>query len=110
LFVRPAWRNHLEVEDHRPPDLKEKENEKMLRNTDQEKKLDLKSMADKWPSSVVARTEVPTFTGGSLSEKYIANLDSLGKGPDGRFRIGRKICYPVNSLIAWLESRATLVD
>jgi len=41
----------------------------------------LSSMADKWPSSVIARTEVEKFTGGIVSEKYIANLDSEGRGP-----------------------------
>ena len=69
----------------------------------------LKTLADKWPSSIVARTEISVFTGGLLSEKYLANLDSAGKGPEGRVRIGRKICYPVSELIRWLESRSTFV-
>jgi len=65
-------------------------------------------MADKWPSAFVARTEVERFTGGIISEKYLANLDSAGKGPAGRVRIGRKIAYPVREFIAWLESRSTV--
>jgi hypothetical protein len=75
----------------------------------QGKKSDLKSLADKWPSTLVARTEVGKFTGGILNEKTLANLDSLGMGPEDRIRIGRKICYPIESLIAWLEGRASLV-
>ena len=69
----------------------------------------LESMADKWPSSVIARTEVEKFTGGIISEKYLANLDCAGRGPEGRVRIGRKIVYPVSALIAWLASRSEVV-
>jgi hypothetical protein len=64
-------------------------------------------MVDKWPSSLVARTQIKHFTGGLISEKYIANLDSQGRGPAGRVRIGRKIAYPVNEVIQWLQKRAT---
>jgi hypothetical protein len=66
---------------------------------------DLKTLADKWPSTFVSRQEVGRFTGGIVSEKYIANLDSKGLGPQGRLRIGGKVAYPVENLIRWLESR-----
>jgi hypothetical protein len=66
-------------------------------------------MVEKWPSSVVARTEVERFTGGAIKEKYLANLDCQGKGPKGRVRLGRKIIYPVHEFLAWLESRAKAV-
>ena len=69
----------------------------------------LASMAEKWPSAWVARTEIEKFSGGLISEKYIANLDSSGKGPEGRFRCGRKICYPVPSLIKFFLSRSEMV-
>jgi len=58
------------------------------------------SMAERWPSTFVARQQVKHFTGGIISEKYLANLDSAGKGPAGRIRTGRKISYPVASLLA----------
>ncbi|MBC8393442.1 MAG: hypothetical protein H8E17_12855 [Deltaproteobacteria bacterium] len=67
------------------------------------------SMAERWPSSFVARTEVKHFTGGIISEKYLANLDCQGKGPAGRIRTGRKISYPVASFIEWLESRSAVI-
>jgi len=67
-------------------------------------------MAERWPSSMVARTQIEKFTGGIISEKYIANLDSQGKGPVGRIRVGRKIAYPVNSVISFLERRASVVE
>ena len=67
---------------------------------------DLKCMAESWPSPFVARTEIKTFTGGLISEKHLANLDSLGKGPEGRIRVGRKIAYPIKQLVSWLEARS----
>ncbi len=69
-----------------------------------------KNMADRWPSAWVARTEIKNFTGGIITEKYIANLDSQGIGPPGRVRCGRKIAYPVDELIAWLAKRTSLIS
>ncbi|MFZ4438354.1 MAG: hypothetical protein ACOYOS_08005 [Syntrophales bacterium] len=66
-------------------------------------------MAAKWPSTWVARTEVERFCGGMITEKYLSNLDSAGKGPAGRIRCGRKVAYPVAELIAWLESRSAVI-
>ncbi|OPZ66671.1 MAG: hypothetical protein BWY84_00054 [Candidatus Aerophobetes bacterium ADurb.Bin490] len=63
-------------------------------------------LADKWPSAFVARTEAEKFTGGLIGEKYLANLDSAGKGPAGRIRCGRKIVYPVSNFIQWLAERS----
>jgi hypothetical protein len=70
----------------------------------------LKTLADKWPSSFVARQEAKKFSGGIISEKTLANLDSQGIGPAGRLRIGRKVAYTVESLIEFLESRATRLN
>jgi hypothetical protein len=64
----------------------------------------LSHLANKWPSSIVARRKVSDFTGGILSEKYLANLDSLGEGPPS-IKIGRQRAYPVDTFILWLESR-----
>ena len=67
-------------------------------------------LAEKWPSAWVARTEIRKFTGGMIGEKYLANLDSAGLGPKGRVRIGgRKIAYPVQAVVSWLESRSEVV-
>jgi hypothetical protein len=67
------------------------------------------NMREKWQAPIVARTEIREFSGGALSEKYMANLDSAGMGPTGRFRCGRKIVYPVAELVAWLESRSAVI-
>ena len=67
-------------------------------------------MAEKWPSAFVARTEAEKFSGGMIKEKYLANLDSQGKGPAGRIRCGRKVAYPVNEFVKWLERRSEVIQ
>jgi hypothetical protein len=64
-------------------------------------------MVSRWPSAIVSRQEAGRFSGGAVSPKFLANCDSLGTGPDGAFNIGRKICYPVDSLINWMRARAS---
>ena len=71
------------------------------------KHADLSSLRKSWPSPFVARQEIKNFSGGITSAKYIANLDSQGLGPPGRIKIGRKVAYPIDNLIEWLESRST---
>ena len=68
-------------------------------------RIDLSYLADGWQSKIIARTDVRRFTGGVMSAKYLANLDSQGKGPLGKFKIGRKTVYPIKNFISWLEDR-----
>jgi len=63
-----------------------------------------------WPSPFVARTEISRMTGGILQRTTIANLDAKGEGPGGRFRVGRKIAYPVDEIIKFLEQRCKQID
>jgi len=63
-------------------------------------------MADNWPSEIIARTEIKVFTGGLISPKYIANLDSKGEGPSGRIKSGRKTGYQKRSFVQWLRERS----
>ena len=66
-------------------------------------------MDERWSSPVVARTEVERFTGGLMSGKYMANLDSQGAGP-ARVVCGRKVAYILkgeNGLVAWLRARSS---
>lgn len=74
------------------------------------KKNDLSILIRKWPSGIVAREQVGPFTGGVISPAYMANLDSRGEGPEGRLRIGRKVAYPVDALVSWLEKRSCSPD
>lgn len=62
-------------------------------------------LAEKWPSSFVARDQVETFTGGIISSGRMANLDCLGEGPPS-FRSGRKRVYPVKPYLEWLLARS----
>ena len=70
--------------------------------------INLKSLADKWPSSMVARERAEDFTGGIITSRYLANLDSKGEGPP-RIRVGRKVVYSVELCIEWLEGRVKKV-
>ena len=72
-------------------------------------KTTFENMAERWPSALVSRQQVGAFTGGVLSERYLANLDSKGLGPAGRIRIGRKVAYPVPEFVKWLESRSAVI-
>ena len=71
------------------------------------KEIDLSQLAEKWPSTIVARSEAKKFSGGMVSSGTLANLDCKGKGPDGGIKIGRKKGYTVESFIRWLEERAS---
>lgn len=73
-------------------------------------KVDLSHLAEHWPSSIVCREKIGDFTGGAITPGRMANLDALGQGPGERLRIGRKIAYPIRSLVAWLESRAEVLE
>lgn len=69
--------------------------------------IDFAKMREKWPSPVIARTEVSRFTGGLVNPRTLANHDSLGTGPKGRFKFGRKTAYPIEAFLQWLEERST---
>ena len=68
-------------------------------------KIDVfEKMGERWPSAIVARTDVGRFSGGLLKSKTLANMDSQGVGPE-RVTVGRKVAYPVDSLVEWLRDR-----
>lgn len=67
-------------------------------------------LAKRWPSTIVARTEITRFTGGLVSPRYLANLDCKGLGPAGALRLGNRIAYPVRNLIDWLKGRVKVED
>lgn len=68
------------------------------------------SMNKDWPSDLVARSEIALFTGGAIKPGTLANLDSMGRGPHGRFRLGRKIVYSKAELVRWLKERSVPCD
>jgi hypothetical protein len=67
-------------------------------------KPDFQHLRDRLPVTM-SRPEVPKLLGGIVSSKTLANADSRGIGPEGRFRVGSKVCYQTDKLLAWLEKR-----
>jgi hypothetical protein len=58
---------------------------------------------------VVARDAVPAATCGLIkSGRTLANLDSLGEGPEVRIRHGRGIGYPTLDFFRWFSRRVVV--
>ena len=64
----------------------------------------LEDLRSKWPSTLVPRERIYEFSGGLINPRTMANLDSRGEGPD-RMRIGKKVAYPLDSLIEWMKNK-----
>jgi hypothetical protein len=62
-------------------------------------------MAANWGSNIVARKEIGRFSGGILSPKTLANMDSKGEGPEGRFIICNQTAYPIQKIIKFMKDR-----
>jgi len=60
------------------------------------------------PSGYILRTNLSEKTGGLLHGRTMANLDSLGEGIPGKISIGRKVAYPVESVVEYLQSKVTV--
>lgn len=54
---------------------------------------------------IVGRRIVFKITGGLISQRTMANLDSKGLGPKERIRVGRQIGYPRETFIFWFSER-----
>jgi len=54
---------------------------------------------------IVTRKKLQELTGGLISEKTLANLDSQGDGIQPRMRFGGKVAYPKSAAISWLKKR-----
>ena len=65
----------------------------------------IRQAGDRYPSTFICRSEVPQFTGGIVTTGTLANLDSKKIGIPNAFRIGRRVCYPIESVVDWLISR-----
>ena len=55
---------------------------------------------------LLTRIEVQKITGGAISAKCRANLDSEQKGIKTRLKIGSKVVYPKKAVIEFLKNRA----
>ena len=70
----------------------------------------LEDLRSKWPSTLVPRERIYEFSGGLINPRTMANLDSRGDGPEGRMRIGRKVVYPLDSVLDWIKDRIETLD
>ena len=66
--------------------------------------FDFQEFARNWDSPLVLRTQAGKFSGEFLHPRTMANLDSRGEGPE-RVYLGKRVAYPVNSLIEWMQRR-----
>ncbi|MDR2646081.1 MAG: hypothetical protein LBC04_02830 [Holosporaceae bacterium] len=68
--------------------------------------MKIKSIFMNWKSPYITRNQLYEITGGIIHPKTIRNLDSMGKGIPGKFNVSpRKVAYPVEMVIAWLDER-----
>ena len=64
----------------------------------------IETLQEKYPFCIT-RAEVEKITGGLFTVKYLANLDSKGEGPDGKFRLKRKVAYLTGPFCVWMVNR-----
>ena len=66
----------------------------------------LRHIFTNWKSPFIERSEFCKLTGGMINHKTLRNLDSQGEGIPGKIRVSaKKVVYPVENAIAWLETR-----
>lgn len=68
----------------------------------------IRQQGENWKqrSLFVTRTELQVFGGGSLpTPAALANLDCKGTGIPGAFRVGKKVCYPVDNVVKFMLDR-----
>ena len=59
-------------------------------------------MAEAWDAPCVARTDVRRFSGGAVTGKTLANLESKGLGPE-KMKFRGKTLYETQKLVAWMR-------
>lgn len=60
------------------------------------------------PSGFITRRQIEELTGGIIKRQTLSNLDCAGKGIEGKLNLsGRKVLYPVDNVLEFLEKRLT---
>ena len=69
--------------------------------------IDSLELERRWGSPIVCRDQrsLDKATGGMIHPRTLANLDSQGLGPKGKFRVGRKVGYPASEFFSWFVNR-----
>lgn len=61
-------------------------------------------LKEHWKQPIVPRPKVGDFSGGMLNPKTMANMDSLGIGPQ-TLKYNKRVFYRVDHLLEWMEQR-----
>lgn len=69
----------------------------------------IQNIKEQNPYGFILRPDLREKTGGLLHGKTMANMDSLGKGIENRFLIGRVTAYPIESIIEFLRKKIIVV-
>ncbi|GAB6147012.1 hypothetical protein [Desulfocicer niacini] len=82
-----------------------------MKESNKAKKPDFTGIIKNNPCGFITRQNILNATGGLISPKYAACLDSDpdAEGIKGRFKVGRKVCYPVHEVVGFLERRAQMM-
>ena len=67
-----------------------------------------KTLNEKFPFGI-PRKEIGKATGNVCHPRTSANLDCIGEGIAGRFKIGRITVYPVHCVIDFIKSKIVVV-
>ncbi len=70
----------------------------------------IQRIKEKCKSPFIARDRLAEVTGGVINPRTMRNRDCQGTGIRGRFKIGRKVAYPVEEVINWLIENSTEIQ
>lgn len=53
----------------------------------------------------LTRSEIEKLTNGLIKKSYLANLDCAKTGIPGKFSFGRRVVYPVQGVVEFIEKK-----
>ena len=71
----------------------------------EQSQITIETILAKCSGPIISRIEASRLTGGLLSPKTLANMDSLGTGCPDRIQLGRRTGYNSHSFSCWLMDR-----
>jgi hypothetical protein len=64
-----------------------------------------KMMSEQWPWVFVLRLDAKKATGNVFTPDHVKNMELRGEGPNGKFRIGKKVAYPRDEFFKWFAEK-----
>jgi hypothetical protein len=90
-------------------ELQKKESKNMIRRSTETLTVNeielLQKLKQNWQSPFVKRVDLESFSHGIVKCSSMRTLDCEGNGIDGKMTINGKVAYPVDNVIAWIETR-----